>query len=220
VKLLRVDASIRTDGSTSRSLADAAERAWTAAHPDAEVVRRDLGAHPLPSLWLDACAAAGVPDTDRTLAQRRGVALAGELVDELLEADAYVLAVPLYNFGVPQQVKQWIDLIICDPRANDVNVPLLPGRPALLLQARGGSYAPGTPRAGWDHATPYLRRILEDVWGLDVVVIDAELTAAQLNPAMADLRGIAEESAGRAHAAAADHAARIVERVLAGAASS
>ncbi|MDX6262016.1 MAG: FMN-dependent NADH-azoreductase, partial [Kribbellaceae bacterium] len=44
--LLRVDASIRVDGSVSRALADSAEAAWRAEHPDGVVVHRDLGRHP------------------------------------------------------------------------------------------------------------------------------------------------------------------------------
>ncbi len=49
MQLLRLDSSVRTDASVSRSLADAAEQAWRAEHPDGTVVRRDLGRSPLPT---------------------------------------------------------------------------------------------------------------------------------------------------------------------------
>jgi FMN-dependent NADH-azoreductase len=55
----------------------------------------------------------------------------------------------------------------------------------VLVNARGGSYQPGTPRDGWDHAEPYLRRVLADVLGLDLLVITPELTLAEVNPALA-----------------------------------
>ena len=55
--LLRVDASIRLDGSVSRALADSAEAAWKAEHPDGVVVRRDLGLHPLAARIQDPGAA-------------------------------------------------------------------------------------------------------------------------------------------------------------------
>ena len=48
---------------------------------------------------------------------------------------------------------------------------------------RGGGYGAGTPREGWDHATPYLLRILGDVWGADVTLVEAELTLADVVPA-------------------------------------
>jgi FMN-dependent NADH-azoreductase len=81
----------------------------------------------------------------------------------------------------------------------------------ILVAVRGGGYGAGTPREGWDHATPYLLRIFRDVWGADVTLVEAELTLADVNPALAELRGAAAVSrsearekaatVGRAHAA-------------------
>ena len=59
---------------------------------------------------------------------------------------------------------------------------------------RGGGYGAGTPREGWDHATPYLLRILGDVWGADVTLVEAELTLADVVPALAELRDAAAVS--------------------------
>ena len=56
----------------------------------------------------------------------------------------------------------------------------------LLVTTRGGAYGPGTPREGWDHSTDYLRRILVDVWGAELVVIEREFTLAGVNPALDD----------------------------------
>ena len=89
------------------------------------------------------------------------------LADEVLAADAIVVASPLYNFGVPQHLKTWIDLLITDPRLGPGTAPLT-GRPLALVIARGGGYGPGTPRAGWDHATPYLQQIFGAVLGAEV----------------------------------------------------
>ncbi|MGH3589013.1 MAG: flavodoxin family protein, partial [Pseudonocardia sp.] len=74
----------------------------------------------------------------------------------------------------------------------------LRGRPVTLAIARGGGYGPGTPREGWDHATPYLERIFGDVFGGDVTAVAAELTLADVKPEMADLRGLAAQSRARA----------------------
>ena len=213
MQFFRLDASIRVEGSVTRSLADEVEHAWSQEHPGAEFVRRDLGALPLPAVWPDADASRVTAPELRSEPQQRAAAIAATLVDELLSADAYVFAVPMYNFGVPQQVKHWIDMIISDSRAADVNTPLLPGRPAILVEARGGSYGPGTQRDGWNHATPYLRRILGDVWGLDLTVVEAELTAADFNPTMAHLRAVAQRLRVDAHEAAAAHALDIARRL-------
>src|SRR5580704_7713999 len=132
--LYRLDASIRVDGSASGELADIVEQEWLAAHPG------------------------DTPEQDRSPEQRQAVALAATLVDELLAADAIVLAVPLYNFGVSQHIKAWIDLIVTDPRA--AGQPLLAGKPVVLATVRGGAYGAGTPREGWDHSTGYLTHFL------------------------------------------------------------
>ncbi|MFI6582211.1 FMN-dependent NADH-azoreductase [Embleya sp. NPDC050493] len=215
MKFFRLDSSIRIEDSVSRSLADLVEAEWARVHPDAEFVRRDLGRRPLPAIWPVAEASRATEEHARTDEQRAATAFAAELTDELLACDAYLLAVPIYNFGVPQQVKHWIDLIITDPRAADVGRRILPDRPAVLVEARGGGYAPGTPRAGWDHATPYMHRMLADVWGLDVVTVRAELTAADVNPAMAELRPLAHRLLAEARDRATDQARTIADRLRA-----
>jgi FMN-dependent NADH-azoreductase len=218
MKFFRLDSSLRTDGSVSRALADAVEREWLREHPGAEILRRDLGRDPLPPVWPAAVAALmSPPEHVRTGEERAAAALAAELTDELLAADAYLFAVPIYNFGIPQQVKHWIDLIITDPRAATVTEQLLAGRPAVLVEARGGGYAPGTPREGWDHVTPYLKHMLIDGWGLDLATARAELTLAEVNPAMEQLRDLAKQQLVDAHATATAHGIDIARRLRAAA---
>ena len=158
------------------------------------MVRRDVGLATLPPVWHAAARpfVGGPPDE---AASR----LCADLVDELLRCDAFLFAIPMYNFGVQQQVKHWIDLVICDPRAADVSIPLLAGRGGVLVETRGGGYGPGSPRHGWNHATPYLRRILGDVWGLRLEHIEVELTEAEHDPAMAHLRDQARDGIAEAH---------------------
>lgn len=209
--LLRLDASIRTEGSRSRALADLVEAEWLAAQPEGVVRRRELALDPIPSdAWHLAVGAGMTPEEQRSDAQRAAVATAAELVDELAEADAILLAAPLYNFGPSLHVKTWIDTAIADPRLAPGAEPLLAGKPAVLATVRGGGYGEGTPRHGWDHSTPFLRRILGDVWGLDLAVVEEELTLAEATPAMAGLLDLA--NAGRAEA---ERSARECGRALA-----
>ena len=199
MNLFRLDASIRLHGSVTRALADSAQAGWQSQHPGGTITERDLGLEPLPATaWTAAVSAMGSTGA-QTAEQQEAVELATRLVDELADADALLFAIPIYNFGVPQHVKAWVDLAYTDPRMRAGAAPLLAGKPALLLLARGGGYAPGTPREGWDHNTPWLRRIFEDVWGLDLRLNQVELTLAETTPAMESLRGQASEALELGH---------------------
>jgi FMN-dependent NADH-azoreductase len=201
MSLFRLDASIRSDGSASREIADLVEQEWLANHPGDDVVRRHVGVEPVPSdAWAHAVAAGMTPEESRTPAQREAARLAAELTDELLDASAVLLAVPLYNFGVSQHIKTWMDLVITDPRGKAQ--PLLAGKPVVLATVRGGAYGAGTPRDGWDHSTGYLRRILGDVWGADLTVVEREFTLVGVNPALDEFAGLAAEMHEEARSAA------------------
>ena len=200
----------------SREVADALEEAWSRHHPG-PVVRRDLGRDPLPAqAWPAAVSAASTPESARSPQQRAAVAFAAGLADEVLTADAIVVASPLYNFGIAAHLKAWVDVLITDPRFAPGNQPLA-GRPVALVVSRGGGYGPGTPRAGWDHATPYLQQIFGLVFGADVTLIEAELTLAAVVPAMAGLVDEAERIRARAHELAAEAGRALADRVPAAA---
>ncbi len=200
--IFRLDASIRQDGSVTRAVADTLESTIVEELGSADVVRRDVGAAPLDgAIWGTAAFAGYTPEEARTEEQRAALAVSASLADELVAADALIFAVPMYNFGVSQHFKTWYDIIGTDPRFSP-GTTTLAGRPAFLVTARGGGYAPGTPREGWDHATGWMRRVLEDVWGLDLEVIETELTLAEVTPQMAELRELAREQLAESHEAA------------------
>jgi FMN-dependent NADH-azoreductase len=212
--LFRLDASIRTEGSHSRELAGLVQDEWEAAHPDETVIRRELGIDPLPpDAWAAAVAGGMVPEAARTSAQREATALAATLVDELVAADAMIFAVPLYNYGVSQHFKTWVDLVCTDPRMPAGGTPAIAGRPAVLATVHGGYYAAGTPREGWDHATPWMRRMLEDVWQLDLLVVEADFTLVGVNPALDAFADLAAELRAAADRHAAECGRRLAGRV-------
>jgi FMN-dependent NADH-azoreductase len=205
VTLFRLDASINPGQSASREIADIVEAEWEQAHPGDAVLRRHVGTDPLPSdAWAHAVAGARTPEADRTEPQRAAVALAAQLAAELTDADAVLLAVPLYNFGVSQHIKTWMDLVIAAPRDPEAAAagPLLAGKPTVLAAVRGGAYGAGTPREGWDHSTGYLRRILADVWGADLTVVEREFTLVGVNPALDEFTDLAAQMKDAAHEAA------------------
>jgi FMN-dependent NADH-azoreductase len=212
--LFRLDASIRTEGSHSRELAGLVQDEWAAAHPDEPVIHREIGIDPLPSdAWAAAVSGATVAEEDRTGAERDAVDLARTLVDELVAADAMILAVPLYNYGVSQHFKTWVDLVCTDPRMPAGGTPATAGTPAVLATVHGGYYAAGTPREGWDHATPWMRRILEDVWQLDLLVVEADFTLVGVNPALDAFKDLAAELRAAADQTAAECGRRLAGRM-------
>jgi FMN-dependent NADH-azoreductase len=81
----------------------------------------------------------------------------------------------------------------------------------VLATVRGGAYGAGTPREGWDHSTAYLRRILADVWGADLTVVEREFTLVGVNPALDEFHELAQEMRAEALSAAAE-AGRILAK--------
>ena len=194
MSLYRIDASIRVDGSNSRAIADIVEQEWRNARPGEPIIRRHVGVDPIPATaWATSVFAGRTPEDSRTDEQKAALALAATLTDELVAADALLFAVPLYNFGVSQHFKTWADMVITDPRMAAGTQPILAGTPAVLVTVHGGNYRPGTPREGWDHATGWMRRILADVWHLDLKVVEAEFTNVGINPALDQFRDLASQ---------------------------
>ena len=218
--LLRIDASLRLDGSVSRALADSAEAAWKSEHPNGVVVRRDLGLHPIPAgVWPALItdkfgweAPSGADFVDPAEAQ----AVAADVIAEFKAADAVLLAVPLYNYGIAQHVKTYMDLLLTDQDLQTGTA--VAGRPIIFTLARGGGYGPGTPKEGWDHATPYLNRIFGEVFNMNIRTAAAELTLAPVTPGMEELVDLSKVSEQDAHTTAGEHAAEVARSLTSNAA--
>ena len=200
--LLHIDSSIQGDRSVSRKLTARAAATWRAAHPGGTVTYRDLGSNPIPHLDAATGTARIVPPEQRTPAQAASWALTEELVNEIKEADTILLGLPLYNFGAPSSVKAWVDHLIAPGLSIDpeTHAGLLGGRDFVVLASRGGGYGAGTPREGWDHAEPWLPHAILST-GLEPRFITAELTLAEVTPAMAGLIPLAAESLAAAEQA-------------------
>lgn len=169
--LLRIDSSPRADDrSHSRRLTSRFAEVWRTHNPGGRIVRRDLKAHIPPHVdeaWIEA---AFVPDGRRTPAMQKALARSDALVSELLDADEYVLGVPMYNFGLPSTLKAWIDNVVRigrsfsfvpDDPAGEFYRPLVPaGRRATVIVTSGDAgYEPGGPVWHMNHVEPHLRTI-------------------------------------------------------------
>ena len=211
--LFRLDASIRTEGSVSRAIADIVEATWREDNPDDVITRRHVGLEPVPATaWASSVFADRALPQNQSGEQRDAVALTTALVDELLDAEAYLFAVPLYNFGVSQHFKTWVDLALTDPRMAAAGERPLAGKPAVLVVVRGGAYGPGTPREGWDHASGWIRRILEDVWGLDLRLVEREFTLVGRSPALDQFADLATQMRLDAERLASEHGRHLASR--------
>lgn len=199
-QLLRIDSSVQGQSSVSRALTVHAVERWRAAHPDGTIVHRDLGEHPLPHLTNATGVARIVDPATHSPEQAESYRLTHDLVAEVLAASTVLIGMPLYNFGPPSSLKAWVDHLVAPGLSIDpaTMTGLLGGRDVIVLAARGGGYGPGTPREGWDHAEGWLPHALGQV-GLEPRFITAELTLADVNPHLAELKPLAAESLKRAH---------------------
>lgn len=173
--LLHIDSSSSVP-SVSRHLATRFREAWDESRPDATVTYRDLAAEPVPHIDTDGIfTLAAEPQTD---GQRAAAALQGELIEEILEADALLLSAPMYNWTIPSNLKAWLDQALILGRT----LPYVPGagpltgRPATVVLAYGGDYGAGSPNCDMDHCGPYLRTVLGKVLGYQVELIIASHT--------------------------------------------
>jgi len=178
--LLRIDASVRADGSASRTLADHFQQLWISAHPGGSVATIDLAKSPPPHLSEETLAAFhGGPPT-------RGFELSEEWISLLERADDLLISSPLYNLTISSALKAWIDHVVRAGRtfrdAPGGYVGMLKQKRAWLILARGGMPADGVRD---DFQAGYLRAILSFL-GIDcteIVSVDGTSAAlAQLEP--------------------------------------
>ena len=174
MNILQINASARREGANSTRLANAVVDRLKAAHPDARVTLRDLAVTPHPMLDEAALGALFTPADQRTPEQAARAALDDALIAEIQAHDTIVLGVPMYNFGIPAQLKNWIDAIaragVTFRYTETGPEGLLKGKKVYLALARGGLYR-DTDK---DAQVPYLKNVLGFLGMTDLSLIYAE----------------------------------------------
>jgi FMN-dependent NADH-azoreductase len=167
--LLVINSSARLTRSVTRQLTDRFTKAWLAHQPDGEVIQRDVGQNPVPAIneaWIASAYSDPARHTDDV---RQALASSDELVDEIFRATAIVIGAPMYNFGMPAQLKAWFDQIVRVGRTFDFNpatpenpyIPLVPSKPLILITSKGVTgYNPGEHSAHLNFLEPHLQTIL------------------------------------------------------------
>ncbi|HET6218764.1 MAG TPA: NAD(P)H-dependent oxidoreductase [Acidobacteriaceae bacterium] len=178
--LLQLDSSPLAS-SVSRELTREFVTNWKIAHPNGQVIVRDLAANPPKPLDQGWIYASFTPVEAREPEQKAILTYSEECIAELEQADEYVLGVAMHNFSIPSVVKLWIDQVVRGGRtfAYGESGPkgLLSGKKATILVATGGVYEPGTPYAGFNFIDPYLSTILGFIGVSDVKFVTAGGTA-------------------------------------------
>jgi FMN-dependent NADH-azoreductase len=174
MNILQINSSARREGSQSARLADEIVGRLRAASHATKLTVRDLSRTPQPVLDEFTLQALFTPSSARTTEQAARVAVDDALIAELQAADIVVLGVPMYNFGVPAQLKNWIDAIaraqVTFKYTEKGPLGLLHGKKVYVALTRGGLYR-NTPN---DSQVPYLKTVFAFLGMTDVQFVYAE----------------------------------------------
>ncbi len=177
MKLLHVDSSILGQASASRALTEEIVTQLRRQDPTLEVVHRDLSADPFGHLGgAHLAAAQGSLPEDPVV--RHDIEAGAQALQEFLAADIVVVGAPMYNFGVPSQLKAWIDRIAVAGRTFRYTPTgpegLAKGKRVIIASSRGGMYGPETPIHFLDHQENYLRGVFGFFGITDITIVRAE----------------------------------------------
>jgi len=158
--LLRIDSSVRKEGSHSRALAGHFQNRWLQANPGGRVVVRDLSETPVPHLANATIAAFNAGNGG---AAANGAALSDALIAELQLADQVLVSSPLYNFNMPSTLKAYVDHVVRFGRTFGANergyFGMLRGKSVCVVTARGGSASESADAL--DFQGPSLKAVFE-----------------------------------------------------------
>lgn len=179
MKLWHIDSSVLGENSASRKLTAAIVARQQELNPGLEVEYLDLAANPVGHLSPAHIGAAfGHPPEDAaTLAD---IARGQGFIDSLFAADIIVIGVPMYNFGLPTQLKAWADRVLVAGKTfkygpDGVPVGLTPaGKKVYIASTRGGLYGPGSPTAALEHQESHLKAMLAFIGLHDVTIFNAD----------------------------------------------
>lgn len=184
--ILHIQASERGDESFSIRLAQAFLRSYLELHPRDSIKTLSLSKNNMPEFGALAISAKYRILHNNSSSEEE--ALVWKAVEATIEdfknAKKLVISSPMWNFGIPYRLKQYFDVIV-QPGYTFSYSPeegyqgLVTGRPAMLIMARGGEYAPGTEAAAYDFQRPYLESILSFIGftKIDSIVVEPTLQA-------------------------------------------
>jgi len=177
--LLVLNASGRITRSITRQLTNRFAESWRAANPDGRVLQRDLGLNPPPPVNEGWIAAAFTAPTERTATANETLRVSEALIEEIAVADLVLLGTPIYNFGMPAQLKAFFDQIVRVGRtfeftseAAEPYRPILSPKPVIVVVSAGTSAMhPGGALAHLNFLEPHLQTVLGFIGFTDVTFV-------------------------------------------------
>ncbi|TMM42001.1 FMN-dependent NADH-azoreductase [Colwellia ponticola] len=168
MNILHINSSTRIEESNTRTIGKFLTDSLAG-----DVVHRDLAFNPLPPISAEELVAvhgSKASDDDAITAQLK---LSNTLIAELQQADVLVIGAPMYNFGVPATLKQWIDAVcragVSFQYTNEGPVGLLDIKTAFIITGTGG-----TPiGSNIDFTSDYLEHICRFIGVKEIVHIEA-----------------------------------------------
>ena len=158
--------------------------AYLKAHPVDEVQTLDIFETDLPAFDAPAVQAKYtiLHGQEHTAAERKTWDAVEAVIEKFKTADKYLISAPMWNFGIPYRLKQYIDVVV-QPGYTFSFSPetgysgLVTDRPAMLFLARGGEYPAETEAAALDFQKPYLEWILKFIGfeQIDSIVVEPTL---------------------------------------------
>lgn len=157
--LLRIDASIRKEGSYSRDIGDFFQSQWQVKNPLGKVIRRDLTEVVIPHINKQLVEAFYEHEKSNDI-----LSLSDKLIDELSTCDTLLITSALYNFSLPSSLKSYVDHLVRVNRTFSESpdgqyAGLMQNKQAVIITSKGGKYR-GTNYAHLDFQDPYLQTIL------------------------------------------------------------
>tara|TARA_R110002049_G_scaffold219404_3_gene391080 strand:- start:1814 stop:2524 length:711 start_codon:yes stop_codon:yes gene_type:complete len=187
--LLHIDSSVRAARNTnpdhdsiSKNIALRFIETWKKNRPQDEYIYRDIGANPPDFITQDWIGAVFTPEEERSEAQKALLALSDKLIAEISAADVILISSPMYNYGMPAQLKAWFDQIVRINKTFDFDLsrgdfplqPLLSGKTLITVTSSGEfGFEKGGIRENSGHLAPHLRT-LSKYLGVDTMY---EITA-------------------------------------------
>lgn len=173
--LLHIDSSVRAANnpnpehdSISKNIALRFVDTWKQNRPEDEYIYRDVGVNPPDFITQDWIAAAFTPEEKRTPAQKERLALSDKLIAEVAAANVILISSPMYNYGMPAQLKAWFDQIVRINKTFDFDLsrgdfplqPLLSGKTLIIVTSSGEfGFEKGGMRKESGHLAPHLRTL-------------------------------------------------------------
>ena len=179
-KLLHIVATPRGGDSRTLKVSQAFLRAFSGKNPDCAIDELNVATADLPGLSLKMISGKYVLLGGKELDDKLKEAWSPieRHIERFLSAEGYLISVPMWNFGIPYPLKQYIDLIV-QPKYlfhyTETGVEgLVKNRKMIVITSRGGDYSKGSPFHSYDFQEPYLRAVFGFVGLTDITFINAQ----------------------------------------------